>query len=315
MGSFPRVERWLATAALDQNHEARNLSLSDPIVPALEYFLSLDRVSGFEERLSLLEKEPIGPPTRNIRAIKWASHCAELGAISLIGQELGLEILGFDLRSPRAPHSEKNCDVTARVEDTSTFFEVKRQCAEDLQIPPPLLRARLLELDVPYCLSLEMRGRDYDCKDLDEILRSLREHLDFMHDPENRELWWPNDSAPPQFASGPFVVWFHEQDDSAGLWEHFEPVSGANIKRWLRSKCQEAYSKGADYLITRVEPLGPWRDLVTECFGRVVQEAPRTYSLSGATLGGLRGLILFSRHDRFCIVNDPRSRDGPTVSA
>lgn len=41
MSSFPKVETWLRTAALADGHEAKDLSMSDPIVSALEYFLSL----------------------------------------------------------------------------------------------------------------------------------------------------------------------------------------------------------------------------------------------------------------------------------
>jgi hypothetical protein len=304
LSNFPRVQRWLETAGLPEDHEAQGLSLSDPIVPALEYFLSLEEVPGFEERLTLLEKEPAGPPSKNTRGIKWASHCAEIGAICLLGQELGLRILGFDQRSPRATRPDKNCDVAAEVEGSPTFFEVKRRSVEDLQIPPPLLRARLLQLDLPYSLSVEMIDPDYDCGDLDERMEEMAEHLVFMHDPDNKDLWWQGDTVPPAFPTKAFIVWFHEKDKDFGLVEHFEPASEADIKSWLRGKTKEASEKGADYLTARVPSSGPWGDLVNECFDFATQDGPRSYSVRDAALSGLRGLILFSRYDRFCIVND-----------
>lgn len=102
MSSFPRVEAWLRTAALEEGHEAKDLSMSDPIVPALEYFLSLEQVPGFESRKSRLESEPARPENQNFGIRGWASHCAELGAICLLGQQLELPMVGFDQSSPQA---------------------------------------------------------------------------------------------------------------------------------------------------------------------------------------------------------------------
>ena len=133
MSDFPRAQSWLRTAKLDEDHEARTLSLSDPIVPALEYFLSLQGVSGFESRRISLELEPVGPSCRITGERDWASKCAEHGGICLLGRQLGLPVLSFDESSPRATRPRSNCDVVAEVEGTRTYFEIKRRTSEDLR--------------------------------------------------------------------------------------------------------------------------------------------------------------------------------------
>lgn len=315
MEGFPRVQRWLATADLPEDHQARDLSLSDPIVPALEYFLSLQCVPGFERRFKNLEREATGPASRITGERDWASKAAELGAIRLIGRELGLPLLGFDQPSPRAARASSDCDVVAEVEGKSTYFEVKRRSSEDLQTPPRLLRDELTKLDVPYSLSVEMHDRNYGCEDLNKILAGLSTFLDFMHEPENRDLWWGWETVPPAFPAGPFTLWFHEKDTDSGLSEHLECDTRAALRTWLLRKLQEARGKGADYLMTRVDPAGPWGDLVVEYFGAADQDGPRTYSVTDAELDGLRGLVLFSHYDRFCIVNNQLTSHGPHLSA
>lgn len=317
MDDFPRVQRWLDSTPLDTNHEAKNLRPPDPILPALEYFLSLEGTPGFDGWLERLATEPVGPPNRNTRVVRWAALCAELGATCLPGRELGLPVLGFDQHSPRASRPGSNCDLVVEVEGRPAFCEVKRRSAEDLQTPPPLVRDRLLELDLPYSLSIELLDRDYDCEDLEENLQSMEEWLAFMHDPENRLLWWPGESAPPEFSTPSFRIGFHEKGEGRGLSEFFVPVTPADIRRWLlepststrdgsrmKPMVEQAREKGADFLMCRVEPGGPWVDLVQESFESVSPMTTRSFAVNAPRLHGLSGVVLFSRYDRFCIVHN-----------
>jgi len=247
MKRFPRATHWLKAAELEEGHPAKRIGPSDPILPALEFFLSLDHLPGFPRRLNLLEKEPSGELHRNTALVKWASHCAELGAISLLGQELGLEISGFDQTSPRALRPASDCDVVAEYASVRLFFEVKRRSLEDLQTPPPLLRARLLELDIPYSMSVEILDADYDCGELDQSMEELGKHLELMLDPENRSIWWPHEPAPPPWSTQGFCVRFYEKDESFGLPVLFSPLSESQVWRWLLDqKAQGARDKGAD---------------------------------------------------------------------
>ena len=100
MAKYPKVEKLLAEQPFGPNPAAHDFALSDPIVPALEYFLSLDAVAGHGNKLDEIKKNPYETPRKNNARIQWASLCAEIGAICLLGKTLDLTIVGFDQVSP-----------------------------------------------------------------------------------------------------------------------------------------------------------------------------------------------------------------------
>lgn len=311
---FPRITKWRSESDLDENHAAYDFKLSDPIAPAFEFFLGLEGVPGYEEKLAEIRTRCTGPPNRNKHLVHWAAFCAELGAIYLLGGQLGLRILGLDRSSPRAP--TRNCDVMAEVEGRPKYFEVKRRATEDLQIPPPLLSQRVSQLRLPYKLAIELHDSQYDCQDLETQLEKLREHLDFFDRHEDRDLWLQGDTVPPAFDAPGFSLWFHEGDPEGDIAEHFEPMTGPELRSWLLEegrpgrdgvpmvpKVRQAYDQGADYLISRLEPGGSWSAFVEEIFPNARPIGTGAFLVDDPALAGLQGIILFSKYDSFCIIN------------
>jgi hypothetical protein len=311
---FPRITKWLAESDLDEKHAAYDFKFSDPIAPAFEYFLGLEEVPGFKEKLAEIRTSCAGQPNRNDHLVSWAAFCAELGAIHLLGGQLGLPILGLDQSSPRAP--TRNCDVKAEVDGQPKYFEVKRKSSEDCQTAPHLLTDSLLSLDLPYQLSTEPGKEGYDCNGLDEHLVRLNEHVRFFRHHEDRDLWLQGDTVPPVFTSPGFSVWFREGEPEGGIAEFFEPMTGDEIRSWLLEeghpgrdgepmvpKVRQARNQGADYLMCRVDPGGPWTDLVGNVFKFSCPSNSRAATVDDPALDGLHGIILFSRYDNFFIIN------------
>lgn len=209
----------------------------------------------------------------------------------------------------------------AEVGGDQTFFEVKRRTAEDMQTPPQLLVDRLLELNPPYSLVIEMLDVNYDCQNIDAELNALVKHIESMEDADAKTLWWAEDKAAPPFSTPGFRVWFHEKGEKLIVGEFFEPTFPEDIRGWLlepkvsskdgkpmKPMVAQAREKGADVLMCRVTPWGPWEELVQTCFGPIQQEGAKTFSAVHPALEHLRGVILFSRYDEFRVVNNRRTQ-------
>jgi hypothetical protein len=112
---YPLVQQFLEAKLFGPDHAAHDFSLSDRIVPALEYFLSLKNVRGYAAKLADIRTKPIGSPKKNDRRIQWASLCAEIGAICLLGKTLEIKIVGLEEVSPRTTRPKANCDIVAVV--------------------------------------------------------------------------------------------------------------------------------------------------------------------------------------------------------
>jgi hypothetical protein len=145
---YPLVQQFLEAKLFGPDHAAHYLSLSDRIVPALEYFLSLKNVRGYAAKLEEIRTKPIGSPKKNDRRIQWASLCAEIGAICLLGKTLEIRIVGLEEVSPRTTRPKANCDIVAVVNGDLKFFEVKRNAAEDKQFLPDILEEKLKRVQV-----------------------------------------------------------------------------------------------------------------------------------------------------------------------
>lgn len=314
--TFVRVQQLLESGALGEEHYAASLDLSDPIVPALEYFLSLEHVAGFQGKLTELKTNPVGPITRNDRRVQWASLCAEFGAIRLLGRLLGVRIVGLDQASPRARRPGSNCDVVAVVNGGLVFVEVKRNAAEDKQVLPELLEKRLGELDLPFSISGELLDRNYDCSDLEQRLVEVAAHV------AEFERWraeglCPAERVPVPLDAGAFRAHFHDRAEVTGGGQYFAPVFADDLRPYLIGPggvgrdgarmipmAEQASEKGADYLFCRVQAWEGWPDTVAECFGPATYKNERTYFVATPDMNDLRGIVLFSRYDEFCIINN-----------
>lgn len=48
---YPLTQQFMASEPFGPDHAAHDLQLTDPIAPALEYFLSLKNVKGYSEKI------------------------------------------------------------------------------------------------------------------------------------------------------------------------------------------------------------------------------------------------------------------------
>ena len=72
----------------------------------------------------------------------------------------------------------------------------------------------------------------------------------------------------------------------------------------------QVIEKGADYLFCRAPHWESGKKIVEECFANVTYSNDRTYFTTDPALSNLRGIVLFARYDRFCIVNNLNVDDG-----
>lgn len=322
MEDFPRVQQLLESGAFRENHFAAHIEASDPIIPALEYFLSLEQVTGFSGKFKDLKEKPLGPKTTNERRVQWASSCAELGAIYLLGKTLDIVIIGFDQKSPRATRSDSNCDVLVAINGQLTFIEVKRNAAEDKQALPEFLKESLAALALPYSMSTELVNRKYDCSNLSARLAELTQHVRMF---ENSCKTGRMARQPTPFDAGDdFRVVFGAKSDDPMALEFCLPVFTTELKPYLvgpgatgkdgkpmKPMTTQAAEKGADYLFCRTPTWGrSWEEIIDECFVSVTYRGGRTFFTTDSGLLDLRGIVLFSCYDNFCIVNNLNAKDG-----
>jgi hypothetical protein len=272
-------------------------------------------VPGFQEKLNGFLREPHG--LRNDAEIQWASTCAELGAVCLLGRELSLRILRFDACSPRRSRPESNCDIVACLNGQATFFEVKRNSKEVAQSLPARLQEALDTYECPYSLTGELHDRRYDCSNLPELLTAIGEYLDMFHEWKQENI--VADHRPPPFTSGGVSVHFLKKPSCGSF---FEPTSRADLRSYLLEsehpgkdgkkipKVREAQEKGAHYLMVQVPSWEGLPTLAGGCFGNLKpasETTERTYWSEDERLGSLSGLVLFSRYDNFIVINNSNS--------
>lgn len=306
MAHFPRVKRLLDSGQFTAGHFAANLSLRDPIVPALEYFLSLEHVDGYSGKLDELRTQPVGPAHTNSRRVRWASICAELGAIHLLGCTLDVPLVGFDKTSPTAIRHSSDCDIVARVNDRLVYVEVKRNATEDSQVLPELLDNRLRELagELNVSITGELLDRRYDCSDIEERLIQIKQRVEALR-ATTRGL------QRTYVRLGAFRVLL-----SIGNipMQFYTPLSLDEVRKKLlgpggvgmQPLVSQAIDKGADYLFHRMPRVdsADWGEIVQALFPNLTcnSRSDRLYVTSDRTLHGLRGIALFARYDDFCIV-------------
>jgi hypothetical protein len=321
VASYPLVEKFLAGDPFGPNHAAHNFKLSNPIVPALEYFLSIDAVRGHGKKLAEIRSKPVGTPCKNDRLIQWASLCAEIGAICLLGKALRLKIVALEQVSPRSARPNANCDIVAVVDGKNNYFEVKRNGAEDKQCLPEVLEDALsqLEGELSFDITPELVDRDYDCSALDEKLSRLKDHVAAFQ--RRKEEGLTGEAKPSTFEDEAFTVMFHPKTRNNVGAHFFSPVFPKQLSPYLLGPgksgrdgkpmtpmVQKAAEKGADYLVCRVPKWGDWTKVVGEIFEDFSYNKRVTYYSKDPRLDLLEGMVLFARYDDFCIVNNLRAR-------
>jgi hypothetical protein len=328
MSQFRRVQELIPQ--LPPDHYAAGLKLSDPIVPALEYFLSLDEVPGFAKKLRDLRLKPVGRATTSARTLQWASLCAEIGGTALLGATMRLPILRFDEHSPRAQRTDSDCDLVVLLNGRETYVEIKRRAREDEQSVPNLFEERLVQLqsELPYGISVDFHPdpdvRQANWPDAASLLEAARQHVEAFEQQRARGEWF-GEEVPPSIGAGPIILSFHLKAEVTlgGLAVGFAPDCVEDLKPYLlgppgigrngepmKPMVQEAIEKGADYLLCRVSPWDGWHEIIEGCFGRVDWTRPRACFAPKSCFRDLRGVVLFSRYDDCCVVNNPATEDG-----
>jgi hypothetical protein len=319
---YPLVQQFLKTKPFGPDHAGQALTLRDPIVPALEFFLSRQNVRGHAAKLGDIRTKPAGRPETNERQVQWESVLAEIDAICLLGKTLGVDILGLEEASPGTARPKATCDVAAFVNGRLKFFEIKRHSAEVKQILPDALREMLddLESDLPFVITPELIDRDYACANLDEKRRRILDHIAKFERWKKKGLLRGEDK-PCAFSDDAFVLRFRSKPRIGPGCQYIRPRWSVDFSKYLLGPGDkgrdgkpmvpmvlEAALKGADYLMCRVEGWKAWQELVEECFEYSARCDGVTYFADDARLGSLDGVILFTSHKDFCIVNNLRAR-------
>jgi hypothetical protein len=317
MESMPhRVSSFLET--LPPDHVAADLEPDDPIIPALDYFLGLEGVPGKASREDRLRTEPIDRRDTNSGKVSWASICAELGATRLIGDQLGLQITGFDQVSPQVRHGTRDCDIRAMVGNTPTDFEVKRHSVDDTRILPDALAEMVSDLGL--VSSVELKDTRYRCSDLPALRDHILRHL----------AKFPNR---PRLKLPEMTISFRDQGiangQANGVCFDWEPASIGDIRSWILETdkvgrngkpmvpmVKQAEAKGADYLVCRVEGWDSLDEIAEGVFSSTDRISDKTYEASDPKLGrDIMGIILFHRFDSFIVVNNGLTRKRTEVLA
>ena len=79
---------------------------NDPCLPAINHFLSLQGIPGFDAKKNEFLRGRKSLPEKNSREVDFAGLLAEFEAMRLIGKGLGLTIVGLE-QAP--PESQKKC--------------------------------------------------------------------------------------------------------------------------------------------------------------------------------------------------------------
>lgn len=320
MTESPLLSRLLANSRLPEGHPLGEVDGSHPMAVPMEYFLSLEGLPGFQEWQAALLSRLRPADTTNARFKDWTSICAEIGAASIVGQALGLPIVGFEPSSPRRK-GDKKCDIEA-LDSTGErlFFEVKRNQKEDSQELPKALADALEQLEGPFSCTATLLDREYTCSDLDDLMTAIRGHVDLF-------LKWKQEghlqgqATPPSYSDHRVEVIFHDRDRVSCKGQYFQPLEVENLCAHLLESghigesgdemipmVKRAMDKGADYLMYRASAWEPLDHVVEKCFRNAERGPDGRWFSSDERLGSLSGVIIFERYDRFIIIESRQAR-------
>ena len=77
----------------------------------------------------------------------------------------------------------------------------------------------------------------------------------------------------------------------------------------------QAIEKGADYLICKIPKWDSYADIINAFFNDYNWVSKNVVEVADEKLGGLVGMILFDKHDDYCIVNNIHSSKSMWVSS
>jgi len=316
LNNFPHYKELISSGLLPADHYAFGMPVDAPIIPALNYFLFLKNVTNFESKMNAFLTQPIMKKETNEGGRQWHSICGELRAIYLLGKILGLPIIGYDQNSPRSSRRSNNCDIVVEIDGEQVFVELKSKCSEVSQALPIILQKALDNLDPRYTLTAQLLKRDYDCNNLDSLIKKIKDHIADFHKWKKEGFHLSEDLPYPYGDEEIYINFFDKRQISPGS-EYYEPDSIEDICNFLfESKkstktgelmvpmVQKAQKKGADYLICRIHGCDLFNEIVNECFDEVKLSRGLTYVSGDSRLGSLRGVILFAIQDKFCIINN-----------
>ncbi|NQV19503.1 MAG: hypothetical protein HQ534_13300 [Armatimonadetes bacterium] len=278
-----------------------------------EYFLGLKEIKGYEEKVNEIKRNAIKTPNSNDGIKQWASICAEIGAIYIIEKHLGYDILGFEQKSPKRRNKKQTCDFKAKKNTSIHYFEVKRKSSQIAQKLPTNLQNFLIDFKCNFKLVGELNNRKYRCNNFKELENNLVRHID---------SWkcgylnaFPYDEPPPYLDENLTIFFYKEGLSGSGFFRPDGVNSicnflfdtnrvGKNDNRMIPMVSQ-AELKGADYLCCNIPD---WDDysfdlLVKSFFEKYTKKTLIKYETTDNKMKKLKGIILFNRYDKFCIIN------------
>lgn len=308
---------FLAGSSLPENHYAYGMPDDAPIIPALDYFLSLNGKKNFDKKMNKFLTESINRGTTNQGEVQFHSICAEFRAMYLVGEILGLSITGFDEISPKAK-GQSDCDIVAEFRGERLCFEVKAKCKEASQSLPDALVAALNMVESVYTLTPKLRSRSYNCEDMETLLEKIKKHIANFESQKESDYSTGDDLPIPYVDEDIYIQFAIKEDDeptcTATLFDCdamddvcsylLEEGKPGKVGKPMTPMIQQAQDKGADYLVCRVRPWDELDKVVNHCFENVDQQTNRTYSCGDERLGIIRGIILFSDYDNYVIINN-----------
>jgi hypothetical protein len=193
---------------------------------------------------------------------------------------------------------------------------VKRKAAQDKQDLPETLERALGELELSYNIcGVELLNRDYDCRDLDMAVTKIKKHA---------EKSYSCAEIPGPFMTADFRIYFGDGPNTPRINHLFNPVFsddlaphllGPSSKSSMIPMVDQARDKGANYLFCRTPGWEDWTTVAEECFSDILYSNGRTYFTKDLRLHNLHGIVLFSRYDDFCIVNNVNLGNGAWLVA
>jgi len=295
---------------------------NDPCLPAINHFLSLQGIPGFDAKKNEFLRGRKSLPEKNSREVDFAGLLAEFEAMRLIGKGLGLTIVGLE-QAP--PESQKKCDIVAALNGTETFFEVKNRSAVHTQKPPGALQQAVREAGLPFDGRPEWFGgqKNFTSADATQIKAASRQHIKEFQQGTNRRrkspapLYWPEIAKVDRYKKQ-VVVYFKPRKPTSNPSGYLADVdlikdycsyilgtgkSGKDGRR-MSPMVQAAENKGADYLVCRVAGWPALTNIVEGCFQSIRRSSPSVCYSCDPRLGALSGVLLFTSHDKFLVVNN-----------
>ncbi|MBL7148488.1 MAG: hypothetical protein ISS80_00265 [Candidatus Cloacimonetes bacterium] len=311
---YPKICDFILNTELDNNYYFLTLRYNNSIMNPLEHFLGLNELKGFDGKLDEIKRDAIKTHNNNEGSIKWYSICAELHAIYIIGEQLGYKILGFEQRAPKAISG--TCDIKAKKNSNNQFFEVKCKCSQTAQGLPKNLWDFLVNFKSNFILTARLNNRKYQYNNFEDLKSKLIQHIESWESSASKAF--PND-VPPPYQGKNLTIYFFNSGISGGCF--FRPDCIESIHDYLFNSnslgkngeymipmVSQAEQKGADYLCCKIPDWDDYNyDQIMECsFEKYKKITPTEYETTDKKMKRLKGIILFSRYDKYCIINRSR---------